>query len=163
MNPLSELANTTWLRLEDLLKDLDNSENERQTFVDDSRQFFEQRLSIYVQQRNELENHIKKLSEQMDQLSDELQIPRIIYDNIQMNLIEKRKFINENIDHLKNMIFQRDKELILLRQFIQIKANLIGNILINTDEVRIFSSRLLTVRKNTWEGYKKKNVLRFYA
>jgi phenylpropionate dioxygenase-like ring-hydroxylating dioxygenase large terminal subunit len=149
MNPLSELANTTWLRLEDLLKDLDNSDKERQAFLDDSRQFFEQRLSIYEQQRNELENHINKLSEQMDQLSDELQIPRIIYNNNQMNLIEKRKFINENIDHLKNMIFQRDKELILLRQSIQIKANLIGNTLINTDEVRIFNSGLLTVRKNT--------------
>jgi hypothetical protein len=141
MHVLGELANTTWLRLEDLLKDLDDSDKERQAFVDDTRQFFLQRLSIYEQQRNELENHLKILSEQMDQLSDELQLPRIIFENNQMTLIEKRIFINDKIDRLKYMILERDKELIQLRQLIQIKANLIGNIQINTDEVRrLFSS-----------------------
>ena len=136
MHLLGELADATWLRLEDLLKDLDEGDRERQVFVDDTRQFFEQRLSIYEQRRNELENHIKKLTEQMFQLFDELQLPRIVDDNQQMTLTEKRIFINQKIDELKNMIFQRDKELIQLRQLIHLKAKLIGNIQINTDEVR---------------------------
>jgi hypothetical protein len=139
MHLLGELANTTWLRLEDLLNNLDlDSEKERQVFVDDTRQFLEQRLAIYEQQRNQLENHVKKLSEQMYQLYDELQLPPIIFDNNQMTLIQKRKLINEKIDQLKNMIFERDKELIQLRQLINIKVKLIGNIIINTDQVRIF-------------------------
>jgi hypothetical protein len=137
MHLLGELANTTWLRLEDLLNNLDlDSEKERQVFVDDTRQFIEQRLAIYEQQRNQLENHVKKLSEQMYQLYDELQLPPIIFDNNQMTLINKRKLINEKIDQLKNMIFERDKELIQLRQLINIKVKLIGNIIINTDQVR---------------------------
>jgi hypothetical protein len=139
MHLLGELANTTWLRLEDLLNNLDlDSEKERQVFVDDTRQFLEQRLAIYEQQRNQLENHVKKLSEQMYQLYDELQLPPIILDNSQMTLINKRKLINEKIDQLKNMIFERDKELIQLRQLINIKVKLIGNIIINTDQVRKF-------------------------
>jgi hypothetical protein len=139
MHLLGELANTIWLRLEDLLNNLDlDSEKERQVFVDDTRQFLEQRLAIYEQQRNQLENHVKKLSEQMYQLYDELQLPPIIFDNNQMTLIQKRKLINEKIDQLKNMIFERDKELIQLRQLINIKVKLIGNIIINTDQVRIF-------------------------
>jgi len=139
MHLLGELANRTWLRLEDLLNNLDlDSEKERQVFVDDTRQFLEQRLAIYEQQRNQLENHVKKLSEQMYQLYDELQLPPIIFDNNQMTLINKRKLINEKIDQLKNMIFERDKELIQLRQLINIKVKLIGNIIINTDQVRIF-------------------------
>jgi len=138
MHLLGELANITWLRLEDLLNNLDlDSEKERQVFVDDTRQFLEQRLAIYEQQRNQLENHVKKLSEQMYQLYDELQLPPIIFDNNQMTLINKRKLINEKIDQLKNMIFERDKELIQLRQLINIKVKLIGNIIINTDQVRI--------------------------
>jgi hypothetical protein len=81
---------------------------------------------------------VKKLSEQMYQLYDELQLPPIILDNSQMTLINKRKLINEKIDQLKNMIFERDKELIQLRQLINIKVKLIGNIIINTDQVRKF-------------------------
>jgi len=139
MHLLGELANRTWLRLEDLLNNLDlDIEKERQVFVDDTRQFLEQRLAIYEQQRNQLENHVKKLSEQMYQLYDELQLPPMIFDNNQMTLINKRKLINEKIDQLKNMIFERDKELIQLRQLINIKVKLIGNIIINTDQVRKF-------------------------
>jgi len=139
MHLLGELAHTTWLRLEALLKDLDENDKERQVFVDDTRQFFEQRLSIYEQRRNELENHLKKLSEQMYQLFDELKIPRITFDNQQIKLREKRKLINDKIDQLKNLIFERDKELIQLRQLIINKIKFIGNIQINTDEVRISS------------------------
>jgi chromosome segregation ATPase len=136
MNELCELANRTWLRLEDLLQDFDDNEKERQVFLDDTRQFFEERLSIYEKQRNEFENSIKKLSEQMYQLFDELQLPRITFDDKQLTLKEKRKYINEKIDQLKNMILQRDKEIIQLKQLINIKIKLIGNIQINIDEVR---------------------------
>ena len=133
MNPLTELSNRTWLRLEDLLRDLEGSNQERQLFLEDTRRFFEQRLSTYEQQRNELENHIDKLSEQMYQLYDELQIPRVIVDhNQQITLKEKRKFINDKIDQLKNMIFERDKELIQLRQLINQKIKLLGNISITS-------------------------------
>ncbi|CAF4455618.1 unnamed protein product [Rotaria sp. Silwood2] len=136
MHLLGELANVTWLRLEDLLKDLDEPDKERQAFVNDTRQFFEQRLSIYEQKRNELENSIKNLTEQMYQLYDELQLPRITFDNNQMTLIEKRNYINGKIDELKNMILERHKKLIQLRQLINIKTKLCGNININIDEVR---------------------------
>jgi len=136
MNELGELGNHTWLRLEDLIKDFDDSDKERQVFLDDSRQFFEERLLIYEQQRNELENHIKKLSEQMYKLFDELNLPRITFDDQQITLKEKRKYINNKIDQLKNMIIERDKELIQLKQLINIKIKLIGNISINIDEVR---------------------------
>jgi hypothetical protein len=139
MNPLGELANRTWLCLEDLLEDFDDSDQERQVFIEDTRLFFEERLSIYEQRRNELENHLKKLSEQMYQLFDELKIPRITFDNQQIKLREKRKLINDKIDQLKNLIFERDKELIQLRQLIINKIKFIGNIQINTDEVRISS------------------------
>jgi hypothetical protein len=136
MNELGELSNRTWLRLEDLLKDFDDSDKERQIFIDDTRQFFEERLLIYQQQRNELENHIKKLSEQMYKLFDELNLPRITFNNQQITLKEKRKYINNKIEELKNMIIERDKQLIQLKQLINIKIKLIGNIQINIDEVR---------------------------
>jgi hypothetical protein len=136
MHLLGELADTTWLHLNTLLKDLDEDEKERQAFVDDTRKFFEQRLSIYEQRRNEIENHLKKLSEEMFKLFDELQLPRITNENNQMTLIEKEKYFNEKIEELKNLIFERDKELIHLRQLINIKTKLIGNVDINTDEVR---------------------------
>ncbi|CAF1392066.1 unnamed protein product [Rotaria sp. Silwood1] len=135
MHLLGELANVTWLRLEDLLKNFDEPDKERQAFLDDTRQFFEQRLSIYEQKRNEIENFIKNLIEQMYQLCDELQLPRIIFDNNNMTLIEKRNCINEKINELKNMILERDKELIQLRQLINIKTKLCGNININIDEI----------------------------
>jgi hypothetical protein len=137
MNPLGELANQTWLRLEDFLRDFDDIDQERQLFIEDTHLFFEQRLSIYEKRRNELENHLKQLLEEMYQLFDELQMPRITFDNQQLTLREKRKLIHEKIDQLKNLIFERDKELIQLRQLIIHKAKFIGNIQINTDEVRI--------------------------
>ncbi|CAF4350817.1 unnamed protein product [Rotaria magnacalcarata] len=135
MHLLGELADATWLRLEDLLKDLDEPDKERQAFIDDTRQFFEQRLSIYRDKRKELENSIKKLNEQMYQLFDKLQLPRIKYDNNQMTLIEKRKTINEKIDELTNMVLERDRKLIQLRQIVYIKAKLTENMHINIDEV----------------------------
>ncbi|CAF0973615.1 unnamed protein product [Adineta steineri] len=136
MHLLGELAHTTWLRLEDLLNNLDiDSDKERQAFINDTRLFFEQRLSIYEQQRIELENDIKILSEQMYQLFDELNLPHITFDTNQITLIEKRKFINDKIDELKHLIFERDKELILLRQLIDSKMKLIGNTHINTDQI----------------------------
>lgn len=135
MNPLNELANKTWIRLEDLLKDFDENEKEYDIFVNDTQEFFQERLSIYEKQRFELENHIQKLLEQMNQLSDELKIPRITFDNQQITLKQKRIIINEKIGHLKNLIIERDKELIQLRKLIHIKIKLIGNIHINTDQV----------------------------
>lgn len=136
MHLLGELANAVSIRLEDLLKDLDEADKERQAFIDDTRQYFEQRLSIYEKKRYELENYVTSLMEQMHELCDKLQLPRITFDNNQMTLIEKRKCINEKIDELKNMILERDKKLIELRQLIDIKAKLTGNIYINIEEVR---------------------------
>ncbi|CAF3463772.1 unnamed protein product [Rotaria socialis] len=135
MHLLGELADATWLRLEDLLKDLDEPDKERQAFIDDTRQFFEQRLSTYRDKRKELENSIEKLNEQMYQLFDKLQLPRTKYDNNQMTLIEKRKTINEKIDELTNMVLERDRKLIQLRQIVYIKAKLTENMHINIDEV----------------------------
>ena len=135
MDPLGELVHATSLRLEDLLSDLDEPDKERQLFLDDTRQFFEQRLSIYVKRRNELEDSIKKLLEHMYELCDELQVPRIIIDDTRMTLIEKRKYINEKINELKSMIIERDKQLTHLRQLIKIRAKLLGNIHIDNDEV----------------------------
>ena len=136
MNPLSELSNRTWLRLEDFLQDFDESDRERQEFIEDTRLFFEQRLSIYEKRRHQLENDLKILSEQMYQLFDELQMPRITFDdNQKLSLKEKRKLINQKIEQLKNLIFERDKELIQLRQLISQKNKFIGNSQINTDEV----------------------------
>jgi hypothetical protein len=136
MNPLTELSNRTWLRLEDFLQDFDESDRERQEFIEDTRLFFEQRLSIYEKRRHQLENDLKILSEQMYQLFDELQMPRITFDdNQKLSLKEKRKLINQKIEQLKNLIFERDKELIQLRQLISQKNKFIGNSQINTDEV----------------------------
>ncbi|CAF3356101.1 unnamed protein product [Rotaria socialis] len=135
MHLLGELADATWLRLEDLLKDLDEPDKERQAFIDDTRQFFEQRLSTYRDKRKELENSIEKLNEQMYQLFDKLQLPRTKYDNNQMTLIEKRKTINEKIDELTNMVLERDRKLIQLRQIVYIKAKLTENMHINIDEI----------------------------
>ncbi len=136
MHDLGELADRTSRRLEDLLKDLDDSDQERQLFIEDTRRFFEERLSIYQQKRNQLENHLKNLLEQMNQLSDELQLPRIIFDHHQLTLKEKQIFINEKINQLTNLILERDKQINQLKQFIYIKIKLIGNIQINTNEVR---------------------------
>lgn len=134
MNPLVELANQTWIDLEGLLDDVDHQENERQLFVDDTYFFFQQRLSIYRQKRVHLENQIEKLSEEMCQLSDELQMPRIHLDS-KFTLKEKRAFIEEKIDHFRRLIYERDKELIELRRSIEQKLKLIGNVSMNTEQV----------------------------
>ncbi|CAF4091879.1 unnamed protein product [Rotaria sp. Silwood2] len=160
MHLLGELANVTWLRLEDLLKDLDEPDKERQAFVNDTRQFFEQRLSIYEQKRNELENSIKNLTEQMYQLYDELQLPRITFDNNQMTLIEKRNYINGKIDELKNMILERHKKLIQLRQLINIKTKLCGNININIDEITSIAQANSTLSEVTNQLNKLKEDIR---
>lgn len=136
MNLLGELVNATWLRLEDLLKDLDEPDEERQVFIDDTRQFFEQRLSIYVKKRLELETSIKELEEKMYQLFDKLELPRVKYSDREMTLIEKQKSINDKINELNSMVIENDKKLAHLRQSIIIKAKLIGNNYHNVDEVR---------------------------
>jgi len=159
MHALGELANTTWLRLEDLLKDFDDIDEKREVFINDTRQFFEKRLSMYQQQRNELENHVKKLLEQMYQLFDELKLPRIIFDDNQITLKEKRILINEKIDQLKNMIFERDKEFIQLKKLINIKIKLIGNIQINIEEVRIYTFFISLFQENRDSNKKKVNFL----
>jgi hypothetical protein len=140
MNPLGELADRTWLRLQELLKDYDESEKECEIFLDDTRQFFEQRLSIYEKKRNELENDVQNLSERMFELFDELKLPRITFDDKRLTLKQKQKLINDKINQLKNMILERDKKLIKLRKLIYTKIKLIGNIQINIDQVRNFIS-----------------------
>jgi len=146
MNPLVELANRTWNDLEKLIEDFDNQETERTSFINETCLFFQQRLSIYQQKRIELENHVEKLIEQMNQLSDELQMSRIVLQS-KLNLKQKRIFINEKIDHLKNLIFERDKELIQLRLLINQKVQLIGNIQLQTEQVRLFFNSSLKSRK----------------
>lgn len=137
MHLLGEVANQTWLRLEDLLQDLDlDRDKERQAFIEDTQEFFRKRLAIYEHERNQLENHVKNLEEQMFQLFDELQLPRISIDRQKFTLVAQRKLINEKIDELKELILGRDKELIQLRESIKIKTKFIGNIHINVDEVR---------------------------
>lgn len=136
MNPLCELANQTWKHLEDLLEHFDEPERDYELFVKDTRLFFEQRLSIYEKQRKELENEVNILSEEMNHLSDQLEMPRITFDHSQVTLKEKKKFIYEKIDHLKYLIIQRNKELIQLRELIEIKMKILGNQQIDIDQVR---------------------------
>ncbi|CAF0843091.1 unnamed protein product [Adineta ricciae] len=137
MHLLGEIANQTWLRLEDLLQDLElDRDKERRAFIEDTQEFFRKRLAIYEQERNELENHVKNLAEQMFQLFDELQLPRISIDRQKLTLMAQRKLINEKIDELKELILERDKELIQLRESITIKMKFIGNIHINVDEIK---------------------------
>jgi SMC interacting uncharacterized protein involved in chromosome segregation len=143
MHLLGELAHKTWLRLEILLNDLDENDKERQAFVDDTRLFFEERLSTYEQRRNQLENRLKTLLEQIYELCDELQQPRTLADHSQMALGERERYFLGHIEQLKAMIFERDKELIQLRQHIQNKATFIGKIQIKTEQVRADVQRFI--------------------
>lgn len=136
MHLLGELAHKTWLRLEILLNDLDENDEERQAFIDDTRQFFDERLSTYEQRRDQLQTHLETLLQQIHQLYDELQEPRTLDDYSQMALNEREKYFLGQIEQLKAKIFERDKELIQLRQDIQNKARFIGMIPIQTEQVR---------------------------
>ena len=136
MHLLGELAHKTWLRLEILLNDLDENDKERQAFIDDTRQFFDERLSTYEQRRHQLESRLNTLLEQIHQLCDELQQPRTLDDHSQMALSERERYFLAQIEQLKAKIFERDKELIKLREDIQNKAAFIGMIQIKTEQVR---------------------------
>ena len=136
MHLLGELAHKTWLRLEILLNDLDENDKERQAFIDDTRQFFEERLSTYEQRRHQLESRLDTLLERIHQLCDELQQSRPVDDLSQMALSERERHFLDQIEQLKGKIFERDKELIQLRQRIQNKAMFLGMIQIQTEQVR---------------------------
>ena len=134
MNPLCELADQTWRYLQDLI---DGMEEENQLFLGDTRRFFEERLSIYEKQRKELENHVEILVEEMNRLSDQLELPRISFDHSIRTLKEKKNFINEKIIQLKDLVIQQDKELMKFREFILRKNQILGNEQININQVRI--------------------------
>ena len=134
MNPLCELADQTWRYLQDLI---DGMEEENQLFLGDTRRFFEERLSIYEKQRKELEHHLEILVEEMNRLSDQLELPRISFDHSIRTLKEKKNFINEKIIQLKDFIIQQDKELMKFREFILRKNQILGNEQININQVRI--------------------------
>jgi hypothetical protein len=140
MHPLAELADRTWLRFESLLTDCDEpTGDERVALVEDTRLFFEQRLSPFEQRRTTLVKHIASLLEQADRLCDELQQPRlnIDKDDERVSLKDKEKSVREQIEGLQRLICERDKELIHLRRIIGTKSALIGSVDINTDEVSI--------------------------
>ena len=136
MNPLGELAHRIWQRLDILLEDFNQPDQERQAFLHDSESFFQHRLSIYEERRKEKEKQLESLFDEAFRLCDELQLPRSSIKNDQeISLKEKEKYLYEQIQHLKSLIYERDKELIQLRDMIQIKCRLLGNRTIQTDEV----------------------------
>lgn len=136
MHPLGELANRTGHRLEILLQDFDQQDQERQAFLRDTEQFFQQRLSIYEERRQEREKQLEGLFHQAYRLCDELCLPRsTIQNDEEISLNEKEKYLHEQIERLKNLIYERDKELIQLHETIQLKCHLLGNVTVQTDEV----------------------------
>lgn len=137
MNLLTQLAEQTWLRLDELLLDLDYTGNERQLFVDETKVFFEERLLIYEKQRNQLEETSKTLRDELNRLADELGLDRSQF-NTQPNssIKQKQEFLRKEIDRLKILLNERNKELVQLRQIIGLKVKIIGNVAANPDEVR---------------------------
>ena len=127
MHLLGELADQTWSSLEALLVNFDESDRERRAFVDDRRQFFQQRLTIYEQGRIELEKQIELLLGEVHRLCDELQLPRTTVEiPPALTLRDKDKYLREQIERLKVRLFERDKELIQLRETIRIRSQVIG-------------------------------------
>ena len=102
MHLLGELADQTWSRLEALLVNFDESDRERRAFLDDTRQFFQQRLTIYEQRRIELEKQIELLLGEVHRLCDELQLPRTTIEiPPTLTLRDKDKYLREQIERLK--------------------------------------------------------------
>ena len=127
MHLLGELADQTWSRLEALLVNFDDSDQQRRAFLDDTRQFFHQRLMIYEQRRIQLEKQTKLLLDEVHRLCDELQLPRTTIEiPSALTLKDKDKYLREQIEQLKVRLFERDKELIQLRETIRIRSQVIG-------------------------------------
>ena len=135
-NTLVELAEQTWLRLEKLLLDLDENDQERQSFVNDTRIFFEQRLSVYESRKIELEKRTNDFLDEIHRLRDQLRLPKdpIEIDET-LSIREKQNYLEEQIQNLRKLLDERDKELIQLRHVVALKAKLIGNIELNTEQV----------------------------
>ena len=127
MHLLGELADQTWSRLEALLVNFDDSDQQRRAFLDDTRQFFQQRLTIYEQRRIQLEKQTELLLDEVHRLCDELQLPRTTIEiPSALTWKDKDKYLREQIEQLKVRLFERDKELIQLRESIRIRSQVIG-------------------------------------
>ena len=136
MHLLGELADQTWSRLEALLANFDNADQERRAFLDDTRQFFQARLAIYEQRRMELEKQIDVLLGEVYRLCDELQLTRTTVEiPATLNLKDKDKYLREQIELLKARLFERDRELIQLRETIRVRRAVIGLDPSNTEQI----------------------------
>jgi hypothetical protein len=127
MDLLISLAEQTSIRLEQYLIDFDDADQQRDDFHQATRLFFDEQFSRFEERRKELETNLRILSIEVQHLCDELGLsPLHIDEHGTKTIKEKEKFFQQQLIHLKGLIYERDKELIQLKQSIEVKVSLIG-------------------------------------